>query len=219
MMHSIPIDLTTAEIIATSLSILILGGYHIYLAMKIKKTPFKTSLGLTHHIRRQWAKGILTERLGILGVQSLRNQVMASSLLASTAILVALGAVSAAVSPDSFQNISHTLNLFGDHSKLLLSIKLLVLSADFFSSFFNFTLAIRYYNHAGFCVGIPEGADPVLTHGFVSEILDNGSLHYFLGMRGYYFSIPLTLWLFGPEWLMGGTLILISILIPVDRKA
>jgi uncharacterized membrane protein len=28
--------------------------------------------------------------------------------------------------------------------------------------------------------------------------------HFTLGMRGYYFAVPLTLWLFGPIWLLLG---------------
>lgn len=212
-------DMTNVEPLSLAMSILLMSGYHLYLGRKIRRAPNETSLGLTRHIRREWVKVILSENAGILGVQSLRNQVMASSFLASTAILVALGAVNAALSPGFFQNATQSLNFFGTHTELLWTIKLLVMSADFFFSFFNFTLAIRYYNHAGFCVGIPNGADPVITPAFISDVLDHGSLHYFLGMRGYFISIPLALWLFGPEWLMGGTLVLLCILIPFDRKA
>jgi uncharacterized membrane protein len=36
-------------------------------------------------------------------------------------------------------------------------------------------------------------------------------------MRGYYLAIPLALWLFGPLWLLGGTIILIITLYRLDR--
>jgi len=51
----------------------------------------------------------------------------------------------------------------------------------------------------------------------VINILDRGGLHYTLGMRGYYLTIPLALWLFGPLWLLVGTLLLIIILYQLDR--
>ena len=218
-MGNINFDMTLAELTAVVMSILILSGYHAYLTVRIRRNPNATSLGLTRHIRRQWVRVILRENAGILGVQSLRNQVMASSFLASTAILIAIGAANAALNPSFFQEISHSLNFFGTHSKALWSIKLLLMSANFFFSFFSFVLAIRYYNHAGFCIGIPINSDPVITSNFVSDVLDHGSLHYFLGMRGYCFSLALALWLFGPEWLLGGTLIVIAVLIPFDRRA
>lgn len=36
-------------------------------------------------------------------------------------------------------------------------------------------------------------------------------------MQGYYLSVPLTLWLFRPGWLLAGTLIIIATLCRVDR--
>jgi uncharacterized membrane protein len=36
-------------------------------------------------------------------------------------------------------------------------------------------------------------------------------------MRGYYLAIPLALWLFGPLWLLVGTLLLIGALFRLDR--
>jgi uncharacterized membrane protein len=36
-------------------------------------------------------------------------------------------------------------------------------------------------------------------------------------MRAYYMTIPLALWLFGPLWLMAGTLLMIASLYRLDR--
>ena len=51
----------------------------------------------------------------------------------------------------------------------------------------------------------------------VANVINRGARHYFLGMRGYYLSIPLTLWLFGPLWLLGGVILLTPILYRLDR--
>ena len=39
------------------------------------------------------------------------------------------------------------------------------------------------------------------------------------GMRGYYLSVPFTLWMFGPIWMTIGTAVLIMILYKLDRMA
>jgi uncharacterized membrane protein len=51
----------------------------------------------------------------------------------------------------------------------------------------------------------------------VAAGLNRAALHYTLGMRGYYLAVPLTLWLFGPELLLAGAVVLALILIPLDR--
>jgi len=53
----------------------------------------------------------------------------------------------------------------------------------------------------------------------VTKILNRGATHYTLGMRGYYFAVPFTLWMFGPTWMAIGTAVLIMILYKLDRTA
>ena len=66
-------------------------------------------------------------------------------------------------------------------------------------------------------INLPVDADKEIQLDDVINILDRGGLHYTLGMRGYYLTIPLALWLFGPLWLLAGTLLLIIILYRLDR--
>lgn len=91
------------------------------------------------------------------------------------------------------------------------------MGADFLFAFFNFTLAVRYYNHTGFMINLPVDSSMEITVEDVIQILDRGGTHYTLGMRGYYLAIPLALWLIGPLWLLAGTLLLITILYRLDR--
>jgi uncharacterized membrane protein len=44
-------------------------------------------------------------------------------------------------------------------------------------------------------------------------------LHYNLGMRGYYLAVLLVLWLFGPIWMLLGTVIMLIVLYHLDRTA
>jgi uncharacterized membrane protein len=205
------------EIIFTGMGFLILFVYHTHLVYKVRTAPLTTSLGLTNHLRREWVETVMEEKRDILAVQTLRNWAMASSFLASAAILIGLGTINAAFSTAYAPGVSHALNLLGTSHEILWSIKLMVIIVDFFFAFFNFTLSIRYYNHASFVINVPSSEDPIVSYDAVTRIINRGTTHYTLGMRGFYLAIPFTLWLFGPTWLLLGTLILTPVLYKLDR--
>ncbi len=80
-------------------------------------------------------------------------------------------------------------------------------------------LAIRYYNHAGIMINTIDENDPTLSAETVTDVLNHGALHYTIGMRGFYLSVPLGLWMFGPIWMLAGSLVLIAVLYRLDREA
>lgn len=88
----------------------------------------------------------------------------------------------------------------------------------FFFTFFNFTLSIRYYNHAGFMINTFDPGDASVSETAVSKVLNHGALHYTIGMREVYLSVPLALWLFGPIWMLSGSLVLTIVLYRLDRE-
>ena len=153
----------------------------------------------------------------ILAIQTLRNWTMAASFLASTAILIALALLNIVLTTTHpTDTLMQVFSFLGKRIESLHQIKLLILSVDFFFTFFNFTMAIRYYNHLGFMINAPQESASS-TQASVVETIQYGAAHYTLGMRGYYLSVPLALWLFGPGWLLAGTLIIIATLCHVDR--
>lgn len=97
--------------------------------------------------------------------------------------------------------------------------KMMLLGLQFFFTFFNFTLAIRYYNHAGFMINTNAYNDPTVSADAVTKVLNQGALHYTIGMRGFYLSVPMALWLFGPIWIMAGSTIIVAVLYVLDREA
>ena len=207
------------EIILIVLATLVIIAYHTLLAVKVRGAPLTTAIGITNHARQMWVKGIMRDKRDILAVQTLRNQVMAATFLASTAILISLGSFSAAFRPGVFNEIAHGLNLLGARTETLWMLKLMLLGILFFVTFFNFTLAIRYNNHAGFMINTFEQNDATVSAEAVTQVLNHGALHYTIGMRGFYLSVPLALWLFGPLWMLIGSLVLIAVLYRLDREA
>jgi len=207
------------EIMLVLLAAIVIVAYHAYLYTKVRRDPLTTAIGITNHARRMWVKGVIRDKRDILAVQTLRNQVMAATFLASTSILISLGLFSAAFRPGVFSDVSHALNLLGTKTETLWMFKLMLLGILFFFTFFNFTLAIRYNNHAGFMINTFEQNDATVSEEAVTQVLNHGALHYTIGMRGFYLSVPLALWLFGPIWMLAGSLVLVTVLYRLDREA
>jgi uncharacterized membrane protein len=207
------------DIYFTCASFLLLALYHLYWIYQIRHNPLATSMGITNHLRGHWVEHIMAERLDILAVQTLRNWVMASSFLASTGILICLGLLSVAASPEKMAEITPGLNELVREHRVFWLFKLMVLIIDFFFIFFSFCLAIRYFNHVNFMINVPTTLAHKITPDYITKILNTGTLHYTMGMRGYYFAILLFLWLFGPIWMLMGTVIMIIVLYQLDRKA
>jgi uncharacterized membrane protein len=200
-----------------TISFLILLAYHLHLVHQVRKSPLKTSFGLTSRLREAWVKAVMQEKMDILAVQTLRNWVMTATFLASTAILITLGMVGAALSTEKAEELSQALNLLGGPSETSWRIKLMVLILDFFVTFFNFLLAIRYFNHVNFMLTIPAAYHPLATPDFVTKILNRAQVHNTVGLHGYYLAIPFTLWLFGSVWMLAGSLALVAVLYKLDR--
>ena len=207
------------EVILVLSAVFVIGAYHFHLYRKVHRYPLTTAIGITNHARQMWVKGVIRDKRDIMAVQTLRNQVMAATFLASTAILISLGLFSAAFRPGVFSDISHALNLLGTKTETLWMFKLMLLGILFFVTFFNFTLAIRYYNHAGFMINTFEQNDAIVSGESVTQVINHAALHYTIGMRGFYLSVPLALWLFGPIWMLIGSLVLVAVLYRLDREA
>lgn len=178
-----------------------------------------TAVGITNHLRGHWVESIMEERRDILAIQTLRNWTMAASFLASTGILICLGLISVAASPEKIAEITPGLNTLVSEHRAWWLFKLMVLIIDFFFIFFSFCLSIRYLNHVNFMINVPTNLAHKIIPEYITEILNRGMMHYTMGMRGYYFSVLLFLWLFGPIWMLLGTIVITIILNHLDQQA
>jgi uncharacterized membrane protein len=207
------------EFFLTAASFLILGVYHLHWIYRIYRKPMTTAVGITNHLRAHWVESIMQDRRDILAVQTLRNWTMAASFLASTGILICLGLLSVAASPQKIAEITPSLNELVREHRVLWLFKLMVLIVDFFFIFFSFCLSIRYLNHVNFMINVPFDLAHKITPEYITTILNRGMMHYTMGMRGYYLSVLLFLWLFGPIWMLIGTVVMTIVLAHLDRQA
>ncbi|ESR64941.1 hypothetical protein CICLE_v10009323mg [Citrus x clementina] len=135
--------------------LLVMGVYHIWLLYTILRFPRRSVIGLNAESRHQWVHSIMTDPLknGTLAVQTIRNNIMASTLLATTAI-----------------TLSSLIGVF----------------------------SIRYYAHVSFLVTLPTSKGNRNYIEYVARNLNRGSFFWSLGLRAFYLSFPLFLWIFGP---------------------
>lgn len=211
-------NVTWIEVALVVAAYALLIGYHAALVARVRRNPLSTSIGINNQSRTEWTRNIMTNGRDILAVQTLRNLTMAASFLASTAILVALGLMSYALTSDSLQTFSHALTRLGSHHPELVLFKFILLICTFFVAFFCYTLAIRYYNHAAFILNIPLDNDDEAQIQRVGAVVNRGTLQYTFGMRASYLIIPFALWIIGPEWLLAGTLLLLAVLYRADYR-
>ena len=207
------------DIASLALSCALIAGYYGYLRWRTRRRdPHYTVQAVNVDARRLWVESVMRDKRDILAVQTLRNSTMAATFLASTAVLLIIGALSLAGHGNDMEHALHSLNVAGSVNPTLWLIKLLVLVVDLFVAFFSFTLAIRKFNHVGYLLNVPASANhPVITPHYVAEFLNRAARYYGFGMRAYYFTVPLLFWLFGPHLLVLSTLVLILALYCLDR--
>jgi uncharacterized membrane protein len=210
-------DIHWTEVVFGAATFLVLTSYHIYWIYHVRRAPFRTYMGITRYLRRMWVESIMTEKRDILSVQTLRNWIMASSFLASTAMIIGLGLLSFLFKPEHVSEMPFDLTLLFSRMKTLFMAKLMLLMVHFFFAFFSFTLSIRYMNQVNFMINVPIECDPLLTPEFIAHTLDMGMMHYSMGMRAFYLSVVATLWLFGPVWMFLGSLVLVFVLYKLDH--
>lgn len=185
------------DYVLVPLGLLIFASYHVWLLFTILKYPKKTVVGLNAESRHQWVLCMMSDPLknGVLAVQTIRNNIMASTLLATTAITLS-SLISVFVSSDS----SDTNNalVFGNTTRLISSIKYFSILLCFLVAFLCNVQSIRYYAHVSFLATIPTSKDNRETIEYVARNLNRGSFFWSLGLRAFYLSFPLFLWTFGP---------------------
>ncbi|KAJ1431747.1 hypothetical protein SESBI_06986 [Sesbania bispinosa] len=192
------------DLILVPTGLLVMVAYHLWLLHRVMKHPTKTVIGVNAFNRRLWVQAMMEDvsKNGVLAVQSLRNNIMASTLLASTAIM--LSSLIAVLMSSGSEKKSVVFEVFGDRSELGLSIKFFTILVCFLLAFLLNVQSIRYYSHASILINVPfKKLSPNLRHQmltaeYVATTVNRGSYFWSLGLRAFYFSFPLFMWIFGP---------------------
>jgi len=214
LLKSLTVDLTSFLV-----SALLVAAYHIFLRYKIRNDPTYTVQAINRIARTAWVETIMQDdKNAVLAVQTLRNSTMAATFLASTAVLMIIGVLTLSEQGEKLEAAWHTLNMVGAINPMLWMVKLILLLLDLFVAFFSFSMAVRVFNHVGYMINVPLGLNhKMITPAHVATHLNRAGHFYSLGMRAYYFLVPLVFWLFGPHLMLVATIGLLLVLYRIDR--
>ncbi|KAI9352606.1 hypothetical protein BDR26DRAFT_1002788 [Obelidium mucronatum] len=218
--------------------------YHIWLVWTVRNHPEKTVFGVMARGRKTWVKVMMKGKKDILAIQTLRNLIMVSSILASTSVVLIFGFITFLNSVTINHNSASSSTSYGFVLDGLFNAKVMVLCLVLCFSFFCFAQAMRFYNHVGMTInmGFDENScsennynnnnsnnnnmhhqdiekillSETTSIDFAAEMLNRGSLYQTAGLRGYYLTFPILGFLWGPWSLIGSTVVLVLILRIVD---
>ena len=210
------------DIACVSISLLLVAGYYLVHVARARKDP-SFSIHYTNEVaRRAWIEHVMTmPGKDIMAVQTLRNFIMNGILMVSTSTLLIVGTLTLSGQADNIARSWHVINLGGSHSAELWIFKVMCLLADFLLAFFSYALSIRLANHVLFMMNLPreaQGRLPALAPEEVAARFNRAGQLVAIGMRAYFFAIPLVFWLFGPLYLLVATAGVVVLLFRLDRQ-
>ncbi|GJN33577.1 hypothetical protein PR202_gb22196 [Eleusine coracana subsp. coracana] len=218
------------DLMLIPLSLLLPMAYHAWLWRVVRLHPMRTALGINSATRRLWAMNMMKDngKHAVTVVQSLRNVIMGSTLVATTAILFCTGIAAVLSSTYTIKKpLSDT--VFGAHGEYMMALKYVALLLLFLFAFLCHTLAICFLNQASFLIntanslivdssssvendrlGLPD------TRDYIGEVLERGFTLNFVGNRLFYAGVPLLLWIFGPLLAFLSSVVMLPILYNLD---
>lgn len=165
----------------------------------------------------------------MLAVQTLRNNIMASTVLATTAITlvsvisVFIGATAGRSPASPSPSSSSPLLVYGSKTGRVFAVKYLAISLCFMLAFVCNVQAIRLYAHASFLLGLPPGGEEEGAaeefRAYVARTVNRGSHAWSLGLRAFYVSLALFMWTFGPIPMLACSVLMCALLYFLDTSA
>ena len=208
------------DALALALSLAMVASYYAVMILRARRDPLCTIHGVNQVARTLWVEEVMTHPgKDVMAVQTLRNFVMGASLMASTAALLVVGTLTLSGQAEGISRTWHVFAGFGSGSPEIWMVKVLCLLADFIVAFFAFAMAVRLANHVAFMINIPAKDVPAaLSPPNVARRLNRAGNHFAIGLRAFFFAVPLVFWLFGPGFLVIAAVGLVVALHRLDRN-
>jgi uncharacterized membrane protein len=176
--------------------------YKIFLVRILKDKQKKYYINQLQSIRKQWIGEYGMGGDPILVVQTLRNKIMISSFMASTALILVIGGFNFIFGIDFGKIKPKSIFLFRLQDPDLEVVKVLLIILVLLYSFFHFLWHTRELHNMSLILNVSESQlqeiTPLQPLEYLTNMYINSGIHFTLGIRGYYFLIPLLLWIFHP---------------------
>lgn len=206
--------LIDAVLVPSAVVLLLL--YHAFLFYKVRTRPSQTVMGINRTARRLWVYEMLIEnhKKNVLAVQTIRNSIMESTLMATTAVLL----TAALAAYFTFANsIKQPLEVNSIQNGVSCTVKSFSILVCFMISFLCHTQSIRFLNHVNYMINIPlEATGGVITADYIGDLMERGTVYYAFGSRSFYVAFPLLIWAFGSIPMFLCTVVLVHALYSVD---
>ncbi len=202
--------------LAAAATIATLVLYEVLVAVAQAHRPARLARAAHAGLREDWFTAVSAQKGSeLLAVQTLRNSLMSATMTASTAALGLMGTVTLA-SPSlhaNFGELTTGLPTFTPRPALEL-----VLMALLFASLVSSTMAVRYYNHAGFISGMPiESAARQRWAGAGAAYVRRAGLLYSWGLRHLVMVAPVLAFILHPVAGPVAALLAVGVLFAFDR--
>jgi uncharacterized membrane protein len=196
-------------------------GYYVHHNRQAEKNPRYSIHKVNATARRLWIENVMSNTgKDVMAVQTLRNFIMVSIMMATTASMLVIGTLTLTGQAENITRSWHVLGMGGSHSAYMWLIKVMCLLVVFIVAFFSYAFSMRQATHVLFMVNVPQSAYqlyPELSPERVGDKLVSAGNMIALGMRAYLFAIPLVFWLFGPVFFLLATMGLVATLHHLDR--
>jgi len=205
---------------AFALFVVIVISYRTFLAWMLRNRKKKLILGKLQIYRNAWIMAHTHEKSNLVVVQTLRNTIMSASFLASTAIILIMGVFNLLSFINGHQQSRVVVGIFKSVDPVVEMWRVFLIVITLIYTFINFTWYIRDMNYIGFILNIPKKDLDFIEGRDSTEMISNrflkAGLRFSMGMRGYYFLMPLFLWLIHPVFMIGALLLVVVILLRRD---
>lgn len=199
-------------------SVALLLAYQVFLQVKAKRNRYYTFKSVMDYSRAAWVRAIMDGGKDILAVQTFRNTIMAATFMATTAMLLITGVLTLSTEGSKVEMALHSLNHAGDTGPELWMTKMILLLIPLFVAFFAFTMSIRYTHHIAYMINVPvSGKYGHSSPDLVIAQMNRSAQFYWIGMRSYFYLVPLVFWLFGPHFMLAATGVLIGVMYHLDH--
>jgi len=143
-----------------------------------------------------------------------RDYLRATIFMGSTAILI-VAVLAGAIS--SFEEC------FGDDlescttAQKILIVKIGCLVANFLAIFYVFLQSTRFMVHFSFMINTEVIEGMLLQKSLMVKVFERAHMYYSIGIRLYFLSVPLFIWLFSRWALLGATVLHLTVIYQLER--
>lgn len=175
-------------------AILLIVAYEAYVWTLQRSSPQATARSVHAQLRDAWVAALSNEPGSeMTAVQTLRNSLMSATISASTSAIALMGTLSLTA-----RSVAHEVRASGGLPSSEASLQLLLL-ATLFSSYVCSSMAMRYFNHAGFVMSLPvHAAARRSREPMASTYVKRAGVLYSWGLRCFLFVAPLVAGLMNP---------------------